>query len=133
MPRGIEAKLQDKFIALLKKENILHIKTTGGLSYLPASKVERTQNGLYTGEFRPIKSKEGFADVIVFYDNETLFIEIKNDTGKLRPSQTENFLKLIKTGHKCYILRPKHWELIKKLKYKISFSKLLVIMDQWNV
>lgn len=137
MPRGIEAKLQDKFIALLKKENILHIKTNGGLSYLPAGQITKSSKYTYTGEFLPKKQKEGFADVIVFWYNpdmgrpETLFIEIKTDTGKLRTSQIEKFKELKNLNYYCYILRPKHWEAA-KAKGKLTFEGLLNEMEKWN-
>ncbi|ATZ17799.1 VRR-NUC domain-containing protein [Mesoplasma melaleucae] len=136
--RKEEAKLQDKFIALLKKENILYIKTTGGLSYLPAGEVKRTDKGTYTGEFRPIKNKEGFADVIVFKNYEksfknsqTFFIEIKTDTSKLRPSQIEKFNELTNKGFDCYILRPKHWKEAKK-QSKLNFLMLLDKMEYYK-
>lgn len=132
MPRKEEAKLQDKFIKLLKNENILHIKTTGGLSYLPNGK----------GGFMPIMNKKGFADIIVFIDNNktetpwccptTLFIEMKTDTSKLRNSQIENFNKCKRLGFDCYILRPKHWKQAKaKLKCKLTFENVLNEMERY--
>lgn len=130
--RKEEAKLQDKFIALLKKENILYYKTSGGMSYLPDGK----------GGFRPIIHKKGFSDIIVFtglpmigYDcleQKTYFIELKTDTGQLRDSQKEKFQKLTILGFDCYILRPKHWEKA-KLKGKLSFNNLLNEMEKYNV
>lgn len=132
--RKDEAKLQDKFIALLKKENILYYKTSGGLSYLPDGK----------GSFRPIINKKGFSDIIVFTEREvgcgcysywlsqTYFIEVKTDTSKLRDSQKEKFKELDELGFDCYILRPKHWEQA-KLKGKLSFSNLLNEMEKYNV
>ena len=130
MARKIEAKLQDKFINLLKRDEILHIKTIGGMTWLPKG----------NGEFIPIRQKEGFADVIVFYQHWkfgqgycnpwTIFIELKTDTGNLRDSQIEKFNQLKKLGFDCFILRPKHWEQA-KLKGKLSFENLLEEMERY--
>lgn len=124
MSRGIEAKLQDKFINFLKRNNILYVKTSGGMSWLPDGK----------GNFFPIRHKEGFADVFIFtnlnYVPNTIFIEIKTDDGKLRDTQIEKFEKLTDLGFECLILRPRHWENC-KAKGKINLKNLLEEMERF--
>lgn len=103
--RKDEAKLQNKFIALLNKENILYYKTSGGISYTstkPIYKMKINDNGTYTDDFRPLRQQKGFSDLIVykqgikkckytehFYHSipKTYFIEVKSDKGILRSSQ----------------------------------------------
>lgn len=86
--RKEEAKLQDKFIALLKKENILYYKTSGGMSWYPTGKnkivekepvnkekkeyIEKKLNikdfkiEVLEPDYMQVIHKKGFSDIIVF-------------------------------------------------------------------
>ena len=123
MSRGIEATLQDKLVAFLKKNDIQYYKTMGGSYWLPYFK-----NG--TRDFMCVKSQKGWPDIIVFFDKRLLLIELKKDDGRLRPEQTERFTKLKDCGYEVLILRPKHWENCKS-KGKLSLKKLLEEMERF--
>lgn len=123
MSRGIEAKLQDKLVVFLKKNNVQYYKSFGGNYWLPIYK-----NG--KRDFMCIKSPSGWPDIFVFFDKRMFFIELKTDVSKLNEEQVKRFTVLKEKGYEIFILRPRHWEKCKE-KNKINFKKLLEEMERF--
>jgi hypothetical protein len=85
-----------------------HLKAKGHMVY-------KTLIGGFIKE-RNYKTSPGWPDLMVFSGNgKCIFIECKNETGKLRDTKIIRFHDLQRLGHTIYIARPKEVEPLFKL------------------
>lgn len=56
------------------------------------------------------KNRRGLPDLILCHPQtgRLVWVELKSDTGKLRPDQRK-WLRALVISHECYIWRPKDW------------------------
>lgn len=99
----VEKKFESSIIATLNRKGILNKKNLGG---------NMQMNGF------TISQQKGWPDLMIFYNENTIFIEFKTDTGALEVSQQELFPKLLESGFEVYIARPSHYE-----KYKETIKR----------
>lgn len=52
------------------------------------------------------RSTAGFPDLVIVGENQTIFVEIKTQTGKVRKEQREWLTALAHSGQKAYLWRP---------------------------
>jgi hypothetical protein len=55
-------------------------------------------------------SAKGFPDCVLVKGSRLLFVELKNETGKIRPEQEEWMIALAKTGNWCHVIRPSQFD-----------------------
>ena len=94
---GPEKRYEEKLKRYLKKRGIWYVKYWGG--------------GLYT--------KTGVPDILACIKGRFVAIEVKSDSGKLRPEQKEEIALINASGGLCIISRPSTFEKDKALIEKI--------------
>lgn len=119
-----EKELQNKFVNWLNYHQIEYLKIHSGKIYLPQHTPAYMGKNSYNGDFYSLQLRDSFSDLLVFFNGEVLFIELKRDGGYLKKNQREQFYTLFKNGFRnnCFVLRPKNWE---SFKYNFKNTKNL--------
>lgn len=74
------------------------------------TRAARTPSG---GWSTPIAGHIGFPDLVLAHPTRgVIFAELKRDTGRLSPAQTEWLDTLFRAGAEAYVWRPRDWETI---------------------
>ncbi len=61
------------------------------------------------------RSEEGWPDLVLCKPPRLLIVELKSQSGRLRPSQVEWLDALTRCGIECHVWRPSDWQTICKV------------------
>lgn len=105
-----ESRLQNYVKKFYEKRGFLVYKTMGGF----------VKGASYT-------ASPGWPDLIMFGDDrDVLFIECKNETGKLRDTQIVKIYELQEMGHQTFIARPDE-----KSEWHFKLSDVIITPTQY--
>jgi hypothetical protein len=65
--------------------------------------------------YRSEHSGAGFPDLVMVKRPRVIFAELKSDRGRVTDAQRAWIEELRACGQEAYIVRPKHWPMLKKL------------------
>lgn len=82
-----EATLQKQCNEYLRKRGILYFHPEKGRSNMQTT------------------HRAGWPDMMIFRDSKALFVELKSETGKLRPEQVQKMGELVREGFECKVCR----------------------------
>lgn len=70
------------------------------------------------------RSKPGFPDLVLCGPKGVLFLEVKTDTGRIKPEQQAWIDALRGAGQDALIVRPCHWTDVEKLLFALAGREL---------
>lgn len=71
------------------------------------------------------KSKSGWPDLVIAGPAAVIFAELKTDTGKVSPEQTEWLERLTNAGAFVFVWRPKHWPDVEQMLRRLAKGERL--------
>ena len=69
------------------------------------------------------RTRPGYPDLTVCGPGGVVWLEVKTDTGRIRPEQRDWLNALTAAGHDALIVRPRHWDDVRSLLDELAERK----------